>query len=262
MTYRPILMYHRVLSGPSVKSIDPHRIGVSVEQFRRHLSLLRWMGYHTINLGDYVELLRAGRSPDRRTFMITFDDGYEEVLTLAWPVLRDFRFTATVFAVAGQMAGSNRWDDGDARLLSPDQLRELDRNGVTIGSHTLQHAHLTKVDPPRAKQEIADSKKLLEDLVGHPITVFAYPYGETDDTIEAYVREAGYHGAVATDRASPDHRANLFRLRRVGVAPVTTRWELYWKVKGWYPLYRDIKARVMGQTGGASSSASLIGASR
>ena len=241
--YLPILTYHRLLAEHPTQQRDPKRISVSRDQFRSHLRWLKRLGYRSFSLADYSRALKEHRSISARSFAITFDDGYEEVLTLGLPVLQEFGYTATVFAVPGQLGGSNAWDDGAARLLTAAQLRQLDDAGITIGAHTCQHVHLTKVETETAKQEIKNSKIKLEEAIGHPVTLFAYPYGETNEQVDALTREAGFDLAFATDRAPANHADNLFRLRRVVVFPRNTAWEILMKVQTWYPAYQDWKRR-------------------
>ena len=239
MIYLPILTYHRLLPEASTRSTDPHRISVSQDQFRKQLAWLKRLGYHTLSLSEYVRLLRQGNPAPTRTFAITFDDGYEEVFTLGLPLLQEYGFVATIFAVPGE--DRNRWDDNGAKLLTPSELRQWRDAGMGTGAHSCQHVHLTRVDPETARREITDSKKKLEEVLGHPVTLFAYPYGETDDRVDALAREAGFEAAFATDHAPRDHAANLYRLRRTVVFPRNTAWEILWKVQRWYPAYQDLK---------------------
>src|SRR5258706_4800996 len=145
MTYLPILTYHRLLAQDPTPRLDPKRIAVSQSQFRKQLSWLKRLGFRTVALPDYIRGLNQKAGIPSRSFAITFDDGYEEVLTLGLPVLQELGYTATVFAVPGQLGGSNVWDDGGAKLLSVEQLRGLKSAGITIGAHTCQHVHLTQV---------------------------------------------------------------------------------------------------------------------
>jgi len=162
---------------------------------------------------------------------------------LGLPVLRELGYTATVFAVPGQMGGTNVWDDGGAKLLTLDQLRTLKNAGITIGAHTCQHVHLTRVSPAVAKGEIAESKQILEKSLGETISLFAYPYGESNDSVDHYVREAGFEAAFATDHAPADHLANRYRMRRAVIFPRNTVWEILVKAQPWYPAYQDWKRR-------------------
>jgi len=241
--YLPILTYHRLLKDVSNPESDPKRISVSQNQFRDHLKGLSRFGYRTVSLADYPKQLRDGQVPAAKTFAITFDDGYEEVLTLALPVLQEFGFTATVFAVPGQISGCNAWDDGRAKLLSADQYRTLQAAGITIGAHTCSHVHLPQVDASKARQEIKDSKTQLEPILGRPATLFAYPYGEHSPSVAAMVKEAGFEAGFACDQAPRDHSSDFFTLRRVVVFPRNTVWEILWKVQRWYPAYQDWKRR-------------------
>jgi peptidoglycan/xylan/chitin deacetylase (PgdA/CDA1 family) len=241
MSYLPILTYHRLLAQDPTQNVDPHRISVSQNQFRNHLRWLKRLGYRTLSLPDYIHTLRQGGKIPGRSFAITFDDGYEEVLTLGLPLLQEAGYTATVFAVPGQLGGANVWDNAGARLLAVEGLRILDQAGITIGAHTCQHVHLTRVSPAIAKREISESRKILEECLKKNVALFAYPYGETNDSVDQYAREAGFAAAFATDNAPRDHDANLFRLRRSVVFPRTNVWEILWKVQRWYPAYQDWK---------------------
>ncbi len=239
--YLPILVYHRLLKDTPDTASDPKRISVSQNQFRDHLKWLSRLGYRSVSLADYPQQLHQGQVPKGKVFAITFDDGYEEVLTLGLPILQEFGFTATVFAVPGQLSGCNAWDDGRARLLSADQYLTLQSAGITIGSHTCSHVHLPKVDTATAHQEIMESKVKVEAVTGRPSTLFAYPYGEYNAASAAQVKAAGFKAGFACDRAPRDHASDLFTLRRVVVFPRTTVWEVLWKVQRWYPAYQDWK---------------------
>ncbi|MFA5975345.1 MAG: polysaccharide deacetylase family protein [Elusimicrobiota bacterium] len=239
MTYLPILTYHRLLAQEPSRAVDPNRIAVSQTQFRRHLAWFKRLGYRSVPLSDYVRLLLEKRPLPTRGLAITFDDGYEEVLTLGLPVLQEFGFSSTVFAITGEER--NAWDNGSARILSGDQLRHWRKAGMDVGGHTCHHVHLPQLTPDAARREIRESKKQLEDLLGETIPIFAYPYGESTPAVEQMVRDAGYEVAFATDRAPRDHAANLYRLRRTVIFPRNTAWEVLWKAQRWYPAYQDWK---------------------
>lgn len=238
--YLPILTYHRLLAEEPTKERDPKRIAVSQARFRQHLQWLSWTGYQTVHLDDYArELARNGRRCGRKTFAITFDDAYEEVFTLALPILQEFGFTATVFVVSQEH--TNRWDDGSARLMNAAQWRQWKQSDMGIGSHSAHHAHLADIDPESARRELVDSKKHLEDVLGEEVTTLAYPYGESNERVQKLAEEAGYDAAFSTDRAPRNHTGNRFQLRRVVVFPRNNAWEILWKAQRWYPAYQDWK---------------------
>lgn len=241
MTSLPILTYHRLLAGESTHANDPQRIAVSAAQFRSHLTWLKRMGYKPFPLEKYPALLRSRQEIPQHAIGITFDDGYEEVLTIGLPILREFGFTATVFAVSGELGGTNRWDDGQAKLLTAEQYQRLMKSGITVGSHTRHHVHLTKEFDPRAVEELQGSKKDLEAALGAPVTLLAYPYGETNDRVDRLAEQAGYDAAFATDQAPANHRDNLYRLRRAVVFPKNNPFEILLKVQPWYFRFQDWK---------------------
>jgi peptidoglycan/xylan/chitin deacetylase (PgdA/CDA1 family) len=101
--------------------------------------------------------------------------------------------------------------------------------------------HLTQVSPNVAKREMLESKQVLERALGKAVTLLAYPYGETNDSVDHFAKECGFEAAFATDHAPKDHAQNRFRLRRVVVFPRNTLWEILTKVQRWYPAYQDWK---------------------
>jgi peptidoglycan/xylan/chitin deacetylase (PgdA/CDA1 family) len=239
MPYLPILTYHRLLVKEPMAIADPNRIVTSASLFRRHLTLLKRLGYRTLDLAEYPPMLRQGRKLPSRTFAIAFDDGYEEMLTLALPILREFGFSATVFALPGYLGGTNAWDDGQARLLTAKAMQELDRSGIRIESHASRHVHLTQVRADQARTDMSEAKSRLEEILGRRVSLLAYPYGESNEEVERIAEEVGYEAAFATDRAPRDHSANRYRLRRVVAFPRTTPWQALLKVQRWYPAYQD-----------------------
>jgi peptidoglycan/xylan/chitin deacetylase (PgdA/CDA1 family) len=190
----PILGYHRVVQGDV---FDPHMICTSSERFRFHLEWFARLGYRTLSLPEIAPHLASGRHLPGRTFIITFDDGYEDNFTLALPLLQRYGFTATVFVVAGQVGRSSAWDDTPAPMMTWDQIRAMKAAGITIGSHSVSHPHLSQLSIEQARREIEDSKDMLEQNLGSEVTTFCYPYGDWLPTMCQAVRSAGY--ALATD---------------------------------------------------------------
>jgi len=218
---------------------DPQRIAVSAAQFRSHLKWLKRLGYKSFPLEQYPDALRHNQPPPKRSVALTFDDGYEEVLKIGAPLLKEFGFTATIFAVSGELGGVNRWDGGTAKLLSVEQYRQWLRLGFTVGAHTRTHAHLPKLFDPQAREELVKGKQDLEVALGIPIRLLAYPYGETNDRIDALAEEAGFTAAFATDQASAHHADNFYRLRRAIIFPSNSTLQVLIKTQSWYFPYQD-----------------------
>ncbi|MCX6377310.1 MAG: polysaccharide deacetylase family protein, partial [Armatimonadetes bacterium] len=117
-------------------------------------------------------------------------------------MLAEMGICATVYVVAGAVGKTNAWDEriGDRTetILDADDVRELSAAGFEIGSHGMTHAHLTELSDAELKTEVAESKRVLEDFIGAPVTGFSYPYGEWDARVRDAVMEAGYEYAVGT----------------------------------------------------------------
>ena len=135
-----------------------------------------------------------------RNVFLTFDDGYEDFYSTAFPVLNRLGLNATVFIVVGEIGGTNVWDQqkglSSRKLLSKTQIMELHRMGVSFGSHSLTHRWLPELSDNDIYQEVVESKVLLEDLLGSEVNCFAYPYGGVDIRVKKAVARAGYKFAM------------------------------------------------------------------
>ncbi len=209
-----VLMYHRVCRGEPRR---PSEFVVSAETFRRQMSWLARHGYYTPRIS--AVLRDGGRAPCvcGRPVVITFDDGYRDVLESAVPVLRAFGFTAAVFPVLDLARRYNHWDEGpelSGPLLTADELRAVEGAGLELGSHTLTHPELTRAPDDVLRFELARSREVLEGVAARPIPVLAYPYGEVDERVKAAARAAGYVAAFAVNSGPLDWRGDAFEIRR------------------------------------------------
>jgi peptidoglycan/xylan/chitin deacetylase (PgdA/CDA1 family) len=174
---------------------------VEPAQLARQLALLRRLGYRPIPLEALVAMWGAGALPPPRAVAITFDDGYRDNLTHAWPVLRRFGCPATVFVVTGRAGGVSLWDTrpgaGRRPLLTWDELRRLDGAGFRAGAHTHTHADLTRVAPADAEAELRLCREALAAQLGRSAPLFAYPYGHNTAETQAQVAAAGFQAAFS-----------------------------------------------------------------
>lgn len=239
----PVLMYHRVIEHPL--SDTAHGIWVTAEQFAAQLRSLRNRGFETITFRDCAEFLRGRQLLPRRPIILTFDDGYEDNYTVAFPVLQQFRFRAVIFTVTDPQRRTNFWDPEEppARLLDMRQLQELARHGIEIGSHTVSHAKLTATPSDIARKELQESKDVLEQLLGSEVLSFAYPYGAVDLKAKQLVREAGYRFAAAGNSGPLRFADDFTEIRRTQVFPWTSRFGFWKKTQPAYQRYRLLKRR-------------------
>jgi peptidoglycan/xylan/chitin deacetylase (PgdA/CDA1 family) len=159
------------------------------------------------------ELLDAAVDRSRPRVGLTFDDGYQDFLTEALPVLIEHGFTATVFVVAGRLGGDNGWDHPGPRkaLMTARQVRAAAEAGMEIGSHGMRHVPLPAVDRRALRGEVASSRRVLEEVTGRPVTGFGYPYGAVGERELVAVRDAGYDYGCGTGRSQLTARYALPR---------------------------------------------------
>ena len=222
LTYgTPILMYHAFCRADERASryILPQR------RFAWQMALLKILGYHTITLEEYLEALTTYSLVPDRSLVITMDDGYRDNFELAFPVLHRLGFSATVFLVAGGLGKNNNWDQ-DSQLtgrpiISASQAHELQRAGISLGSHTCSHPTLTDIFP-ESWDEIKKSKVDLEHEFGKPVQTFAYPHGIYNPSILEQVKQAGYLGACGVERGLNTPAAPQFALYRSEILGTTS----------------------------------------
>jgi peptidoglycan/xylan/chitin deacetylase (PgdA/CDA1 family) len=135
------------------------------------------------------------------------------------PILEHFGYKATLFVVAGRVGQTADWlgplGEGQRPMLDWPALRDLASRGIEIGAHTMSHPQLDILPPALAKQEITDSKALLERELAHPVSAFAYPHGYANPTIRALVAAAGFHTACRVRHALSATSENRFALSRI-----------------------------------------------
>lgn len=214
----PILMYHSIDQPADSRERE---ICLPLAVFERQMEFLHLEGYTPFSLDLLAEVLAGKGELPFRPVVITFDDGYADNLATALPVLQRYGFPATVFVVSGFVGGSNAWHTAEGmpqrRLLSWDEVRELHRAGVVVGSHTVTHRRLPQLASAEALEEIEESKRVLEERLGAPVNHFSYPYGEMDGAVAAMVREAGYRSACTTMSGFNGVDADPFALRRLDI---------------------------------------------
>jgi peptidoglycan/xylan/chitin deacetylase (PgdA/CDA1 family) len=217
----PIFTYHYL--GPAPRGAHDPFLYVPTPQFAAQLARLRAEQFQFASLTDVLH--RSAGGPPKT--VITFDDGAENVFRHALEPLARHGAKAIQFLVAGLIGGRNDWmiKHGDApeRLMDAVQIREWLAAGHEIGSHTTTHPKLPKLPPAEAREEIAGSKKRLEDMFGQPIRHFCYPGGKWNEAARDLVAEAGYETACTTEFGVNTAEARPRALRRI--VPLTrTEW--------------------------------------
>ena len=208
-----VLMYHKISATPL--STNWAGLYVAPKRFARQMDELTAAGLPPV---PYDKLMRAVDA-DAAGFCVSFDDGFRNVFEHALPILQARSLRAIQFIVADRIGGEDEWDhpigEPPMRLMDEAQIRDWLAAGHVIGSHTLTHPRLTTLPRERARAEIVDSKKRLEDRFGIPIQHFCYPYGDQDEAIRAIVAEAGYLTAPTVEVGTNHRGAPPLALRRI-----------------------------------------------
>lgn len=187
-----ILMYHATVPGNKKQEFS---YSIDSNRFCQHLDLLEKMGWHTACIRD---LKKKDQFPSK-TVIITFDDGFANNYEGAYLPLLKRGMRATWFVTSGTVGSCSTWMDHhrNDRMLESDQLREMHRQGMEIGSHTTNHLDLTTLTEEELEQEIGLSKNQLEEIVNAPVVSFAYPYGRYNRAAIDCVARNGYSFACS-----------------------------------------------------------------
>jgi len=219
----PILTYHKL--GPRPRRVRLKGLYVDTQLFARQLAELRAAGFQTAPLSDFASSV----PPRQRSFVLTFDDGFGNVLEHGLEPLRQNGFCAIQFLVADGLGQTNEWEqregEAPAPLMDASQTREWLAAGHAIGSHTLTHPFLTRLPQAEAREEIAASRKKLEDLFGVAVEHFCYPYGDWNHWVRDLVAEAGYRTACTTEFGVNPLGAPPLSLRRITARYRSRNWK-------------------------------------
>lgn len=218
----PILMYHQV-GQPAPKGSPYRGLTVHPNDFKRQMIWLKRFGYTGLSMSALMPYLTGEKTG--KVVGITFDDGYQNVLQHAAPLLHQLGFSSTNYIVSNHFSGSNFWDKAKgippSALMSLEELQQWQQVGQEIGSHTLDHVHLTDVDKDEALRQIAQSKVDLENQLQTEVSAFCYPYGDKNKDIENWVCQSGYTNATTTNRGLALVSDSLLNLPRVTVSRST-----------------------------------------
>ncbi len=209
VTYVPILYYHYIRINPNPRDGVGFGLSTPPGMFRAQMQYLADHGFHVISLHEAVVAIQNHSGLPSRPVVLTFDDGYAHFFTAAVPVLLSHGFTATSFVVSGRM--------GWGGYMTPSQVVAADSMGFTIGAHTVDHVSLAAQPAARATWEMKQSKLTLEELLGHPVVDFAYPYGSFNQYDMAQAKSLGFETAVSTMSGSLHSAGQLFLLSRMRI---------------------------------------------
>ena len=213
----PILMYHSIESMP--KSTIMRSLHVPPRRFKFQMWALKVLGYKALSLKKLKPYLDGEKSG--KVVGITFDDGYQNNLVNAAPILVKYDFSATCYIVSKSIGSSNTWDRDKGitqrPLMTESEIHEWINLGMDIGAHTKSHLDLTSITPEEAQIEIEGCKLELEKTFNVSIADFCYPFGRFNELISVMVKNAGYLSATTMIRGRTDTNSNRFMLPRIPI---------------------------------------------
>jgi len=206
--FHPVLAYHKVT--------DEFEWGITrvkPESFEQQVEYLKEEGFSNIDL----EELLSGKEKKDKQIAFTFDDGYESVYQNAFPVLKRYGFSATIFLITGYTGKENSWEAGFGRKfkhLSWEQIQEMKESGLQFGSHTVNHPDLTRLHQNSLGYELKKSKEIIEDKLNQEIKFLSYPFGRHNQLVRTEAKNAGYKAAFTL---TSEISENPFAVGRKGV---------------------------------------------
>ena len=235
----PVLLYHSVDSTGSV-------ISIMSEEFSRQMAYLNATGYKTISLSDFLGYLRSGTVPHEKIVVLTFDDGFKNNYTEAFPILREYGFTATIFLATDYIDRVCSWEKHDSiprfPLLSWDEIREMSDYGIDFESHTCSHPYLSRLSREEMRNELLESKMVIETALNKQVTFFCHPYGDSSRETQEAARECGYVGVFGgLDYSLRNTKENVYNLSRVGTARFTSLEDFKAGLLGTYDCYITLR---------------------
>jgi peptidoglycan/xylan/chitin deacetylase (PgdA/CDA1 family) len=211
----PILTYHKL--GPRPWRARLKGLYASERLFGRQVDELHAAGFKSASLDE----LPGQAGPGQNRVVLSFDDGFENVLRHGHLPLARTGLRAIQFLVADRLGGVNDWEMAEGerreRLMDAAQVRDWLSAGHDIGSHTCTHPYLTRIPRAQAREELSASKRKLEDQFGRVVRHFCYPYGDFSPEICELVREAGYTTACTTRSGMNTPTTPAYQLHRITV---------------------------------------------
>jgi peptidoglycan/xylan/chitin deacetylase (PgdA/CDA1 family) len=211
----PILLYHRIDRLTAALPFITRRLTVEPRDFATQMSWVRRQGFHPLTQRQLFAGLEEGARLPCRPLLVTFDDGYADVLHNAAPVLRRLGMPATMYVITDRPPLVN------SGFLSWGGVKELEREGFDIGSHTVTHRPLTSLSSQESVEELVRSRQELERHLGHPVQWLAYPHGAVDARVVELARYAGYVLGVTSSWGTIQDARDPLELHRLEILDST-----------------------------------------
>ncbi len=212
----PILMYHHIDVPPPNADRIRYNLSVPPDLFEAHLRFLKEAGYTPITLDDLLYHLTRGRPLPPKAIVLTFDDGYRDNYTYAFPLLKKYSFTATFFIITDLV------NQGHPEYMTWDMVREMRAAGMQFGAHGRTHIDLSQADLDQLVWQALGSTEVFQVELGEPARYIAYPSGRYNAQVIAVYKSAHYWAGLTTQQGATHDSDHLFELKRIRVGPKTS----------------------------------------
>jgi len=221
----PILMYHSISENLFGMSHPYYHINTSAEVFSQQMRWLKHKGFHAISIAEAWEKLESGEDLSKEV-VITFDGGYRDFYTDGMGILKQCGFTATIFLVTDRIRNTAARVEG-ADYLTWSEVRELSREGIRFGSHTVTHADLRSLGPDQIEYELGFSKETIEQKLGEAIQEFTYPHAFPEEDasfvrfLEDVLENQGFENGACSSIGRAHRKSHRLFLPRIPI----NRWD-------------------------------------
>lgn len=228
-----VLMYHSIGQGDWEFTISP-------ENFKKQIEYLKSVGYEFWGSLELKEFLNGQRKNTRRAAVITFDDGYRDFLTGAMPVIEKYNIPVLSFVHTNRSSDELR---NTLPLLGWDEITQINKRGVEIGSHSHSHPNLKLLSVEDLKADTETAEKEIQNHTGAKPKIYAYPGGKFNEAVIENLKNSGYDMAFTIDNGFVKPGDNPFRLRRIGIGRDTSWVEFMVRVSeanNWYNWIKNV----------------------
>lgn len=200
----PVLCYH------AIDNSTTNELLLSPEKFKAQLKYLKDNGYTPLTMDELYGFLKEKKSIPEKSVVITFDDGYRDNYTNAFPILKEFDFKATIYVIADCIE--------DGMYMTKAQIKEMSDWGIDIESHTAKHEDLSKLKFDAQYQTMKSSKETLEKIIGKNVDYIAYPFGKHNNDTRKAAEKAGYKLGFNLAGGLTDKSDNPYNLDRIYIS--------------------------------------------
>ena len=211
----PVLNYH-LISNRKINSL-----AITPQEFDEQMAYLHDNGYTTISPDQLLDYIEFSKPLPENPILITFDDGYRDAYLEAYPILKKYNFTATIFLITDYVSNNSRY-------LTWEQVQEMHDNGFTFGSHTLNHIPLSDSSNEYIEYQLTKSREAIEWRLKEPVKYFAYPGGFYNMATIQLLKQTGYRGAFTVILGRDKANSDSFALNRIPIFQSTNTFRSFW----------------------------------